>query len=79
MDLVCYWDVLSKAEFDPAVSYQNMVDELLATSNLSAGLKYKSTFTGTIKRIFFAVSDWRFTIEDLKLKELKIETEWTLV
>lgn len=57
MDLVCYWDVLSKAEFDPAVSYQNMVDELLATSNLSAGLKYKSTFTGTIKRIFFAVSD----------------------
>ncbi|XP_032893939.1 tetratricopeptide repeat protein 41-like [Amblyraja radiata] len=50
MDLVCYWDVLSKAGFDPAVSYQNMVDELLATSNLSAGLKYKSTFTDSYSK-----------------------------
>ncbi|XP_078273341.1 putative tetratricopeptide repeat protein 41 [Rhinoraja longicauda] len=51
MDLVCYWDVLSKAGFDSAVSYQNMVNELVATSKLSAKLRCKSRFTDDDSRV----------------------------
>ncbi|XP_062914465.1 putative tetratricopeptide repeat protein 41 [Mobula hypostoma] len=39
LELICYWDGLSKAGFDPAVTYHNMVNQLVATSNLSAGKK----------------------------------------
>ncbi|XP_051886682.1 putative tetratricopeptide repeat protein 41 [Pristis pectinata] len=44
LDLVCYWDVLSEAGFDPAVTYHNMVNQLVATSNLSARKKCTTAF-----------------------------------
>uniref|UniRef100_UPI00398EFF95 putative tetratricopeptide repeat protein 41 isoform X2 n=1 Tax=Pristiophorus japonicus TaxID=55135 RepID=UPI00398EFF95 len=36
LDLVHHWHVLSEAGFDPAVTYHNMVNELLGTSNVSS-------------------------------------------
>ncbi|XP_059833606.1 putative tetratricopeptide repeat protein 41 [Hypanus sabinus] len=38
LELLCYWDGLSKTGFDPAVTYHNMVNQLVATSNLSADI-----------------------------------------
>ncbi|XP_067906406.1 putative tetratricopeptide repeat protein 41 isoform X2 [Heterodontus francisci] len=75
LDLVHYWDVLSEAGFDPAVTYHNMVNELLVASNASESgdnemLSYDSCSQATLI--------W-FTAEFLKELDKTIAAEELLL
>ncbi|XP_067855436.1 putative tetratricopeptide repeat protein 41 [Heptranchias perlo] len=84
LDLVHYWHVLLEAGFDPAVTYHNMVNEMLVTSNVSESRKCTVTFTDADSEIssFDSCSQatliW-FTAEFLKELDKTIAAEELLL